>query len=96
MAIARKRQARQGAYGGGVRPFGWGVDTGRVRSVCVNPKAPPMERVYEDRLVLDMTRHNEAEAAEVRRWADDLLSGDVDEPGAARPGGPGRAHGGDG
>jgi len=75
VAIARKRQARQGAYGGGVRPYGWGVDGGRVRSVCVNPKAPPMDRVYEDRPVLDMTRHNEAEAAEIRRWADDLLSG---------------------
>ena len=75
VALARKRQARQGAYGGGVRPYGWGVDTGRVRSVCVNPKAPPMERRYEDRPVLDMTRHNEAEAAEIRRWASDLLSG---------------------
>lgn len=75
VAIARKRQARQGVYGGGVRPFGWGVDTGRVRSVCVNPKAPPAERVYEDRPVLDMTRHNEDEAEEIRQWADDLLSG---------------------
>jgi site-specific DNA recombinase len=75
VAIARKREARQGAYGGGVRPFGWGVDTRRVRSVCVNPKAPPIERVYENRPVLDMTRHNPREAAEVRRWAGDLLSG---------------------
>lgn len=75
VALARKRQARQGAFGGGIRPFGWGVDTGRVRSVCVNPKAPPMERRYEDRPVLDMTRHNEAEAEEIRRWASDLLSG---------------------
>ena len=75
VAIARKRQARQGVYGGGVRPYGWGVDTGRVRSVCVNPKAPALERVWEDRPVLDMTRHNEAEAAEICRWADDLLSG---------------------
>jgi hypothetical protein len=75
VAIARKRQARQGVYGGGVRPYGWGVDTGRVRSVCVNPKALAMERRYEDRPVLDMTRHNQAEAGEIRRWADDLLSG---------------------
>ncbi|HEX6526517.1 MAG TPA: recombinase family protein [Streptosporangiaceae bacterium] len=75
VALARKRQARQGAYGGGVRPYGWGVDSGRVRSVCANPKAPPMERVYEDRPVLDMTRHNPVEAGEIRRWADDLLSG---------------------
>jgi hypothetical protein len=51
------------------------VDTGRVRSVCINPKAPALERVWEDRAVLDMSRHNPAEAAEIRRWADDLLSG---------------------
>jgi site-specific DNA recombinase len=75
VAIARKRQARNGDYGGGVRPYGWGVDTGRVRSVCVNPKAPAMERVYEDRPVLDMTRHNEEEAAEIRRWESELMSG---------------------
>src|SRR5450759_2570693 len=30
VALARKRQARNGDYGGGVRPYGWGVDTGRV------------------------------------------------------------------
>ncbi|GAA2268498.1 hypothetical protein GCM10010149_06630 [Nonomuraea roseoviolacea subsp. roseoviolacea] len=72
---ARKRQARNGAYGGGVRPYGWGVDTGRVRSVCVNPRAPISERRYEDRPVLDMTRHNEEEAAEIQRWAKDLLAG---------------------
>ncbi len=75
VGLARKRQARNGDFGGGVRPYGWGVDSGRVRSVCVNPKAPAMDRVYEDHPVLDMARHNEAEAAEIRRWADDLLSG---------------------
>jgi site-specific DNA recombinase len=75
VALARKRQARNGDYGGGVRSYGWGVDSGRVRSVCVNPKAPAMERVYEDHPVLDMTRHNEDEVAEIRRWASDLLSG---------------------
>ena len=41
----------------------------------MNPKAPPMERRYEDRPVLDMTRHNPDAPAESRRWADDLLSG---------------------
>ena len=75
VALARKRQARNGDYGGGVRSFGWGVDSGRVRSVCVNPKAPAMDRVYEDRPVVDMSRHNESEAAEIKRWASDLLSG---------------------
>ncbi|MEV4216752.1 recombinase family protein [Nonomuraea sp. NPDC049725] len=75
VALARKRQARNGDWGGGVRPYGWGVDTGRVRSVCINPKAPTMERIYEDRPVLDMTQHNEEEAREIARWADDLLAG---------------------
>lgn len=75
VTLARKRQARNGDYGGGLRPFGWGVDTGRVRSVCLNPKASTMERVYEDRSVLDMTRHNPEEAEEIRRWARELLSG---------------------
>lgn len=46
-----------------------------VRSECVNPKAPPLERVYEDQPVLDMTRHNEQEAGEIRHWASELLSG---------------------
>ena len=75
VTIARKRQARNGDYGGGVRPYGWGVDTGRVRSVCVNPKAPAMERVYQDRPGLDMTRHNAEEAQEIRRWKSELFSG---------------------
>jgi len=75
VAMARKRQARNGDWGGGVRAYGWGVDTGRVRSVCVNPKAPTMERRYEDRPVLDMTRHNVEEAAEIRGWKNDLLAG---------------------
>ncbi|MGW4637482.1 recombinase family protein [Sphaerisporangium sp. NPDC004334] len=75
VAMARKRQARRGDFGGGIRPYGWGVDTGRVRSVCVNPKAPTMERIYEDRVVLDMTQHQPSEAAEIRKWASDLLAG---------------------
>ncbi|WP_152476721.1 recombinase family protein [Nocardiopsis salina] len=75
IALARKRQARNGDFGGGVRPYGWGVDTGRVRSVCTNPKAPAMERVYEERPVLHMSQHNPTEAAEIRSWADDILAG---------------------
>lgn len=75
VALARKRQARNGDWGGGVRAYGWGVDTKRVRSVCVNPKAPAGERRYEDRPVLDMSKHREAEAAEIKSWASDLLGG---------------------
>lgn len=75
VGLARKRQARAGAYGGGIRRYGWGVPTGRVRSKCVNPKAPPSEREYVDVPVLDMTRHRPDEAAEIRHWADELLAG---------------------
>ncbi|TGA89425.1 recombinase family protein [Streptomyces sp. MZ04] len=75
VGLARKRQARAGAYGGGIRRYGWGVPTDRVRSVCVNPKADPAEREYVDVPVLDMTKHRADEAAEIRRWADELLAG---------------------
>jgi site-specific DNA recombinase len=75
VALSHKRRAKNGEWGGGVRPFGWGVDTGRVRSYCVNPKADIAERVYEDRPVLDVTQHNRGEAAEIRHWKSELLAG---------------------
>ena len=74
ITLARKRQARMGAYGGGVRRFGWGMPTGRVRSKCLNPKAPLDEREYVDVPVLDMGKHRPDEAAEIRRWADELFA----------------------
>ncbi|MEV6122958.1 recombinase family protein [Streptomyces sp. NPDC052077] len=74
VSLARKRQARTGAYGGGIRRFGWGVPTGRVRSKCVNPKAPLDQREYVDVPVLDMGKHRPDEAAEIRRWAAELLA----------------------
>jgi DNA invertase Pin-like site-specific DNA recombinase len=74
VALARLRQARNGEFGGGVRPYGWGVDTGRVRNVCANPKAPIAERVYEERPVLDMGQHNPEERDEIRLWETELLS----------------------
>ena len=74
ITLARKRQARTGTYGGGVRPFGWGAPTGRVRSKCVNPKAPLDEREYVDVPVLDMGKHRKEEAEEIRRWARELLA----------------------
>ncbi|MFM9634338.1 recombinase family protein [Streptomyces galilaeus] len=74
VSLARKRQARTGQHGGGIRRFGWGVPTGRVRSKCLNPKAPLDERVYVDVPVLDMTKHRQDEAAEIRIWAKELLA----------------------
>ncbi|MBT2423385.1 recombinase family protein [Streptomyces sp. ISL-22] len=75
VALSHKRRAKNGEWGGGVRPFGWGVDTGRVRSYCVNPKADIADRVYEDRPVLDMTQHREDERDEIRHWKSELLAG---------------------
>ncbi|WP_329274758.1 recombinase family protein [Streptomyces sp. NBC_01451] len=72
VGLARLRQARNGEWGGGVRPFGWGVDTGRVTNKCLNPKAPIAERQYVERPVLDMTQHNKGEAAEIQTWATEL------------------------
>ncbi|MFK0155408.1 recombinase family protein [Streptomyces sp. NPDC090493] len=74
VSLARKRQARKGEHGGGIRRFGWGAPTGRVRSKCVNPKAPLDERVYVDVPVLDMTKHREDEVEEIRRWARELFA----------------------
>lgn len=74
ITLARKRQARTGAFGGGIRPYGWGVPTGRVRSVCVNPKAPLDQRTYVDQPVMDMSRHCPDEADEIRLWAEELLA----------------------
>lgn len=74
VTLARKRQARKGQHGGGIRRFGWGAPTGRVRSKCINPKAPLDEREYVDVPVLDMTKHREDEAAEIRLWAEELFA----------------------
>ncbi|MEU4150853.1 recombinase family protein [Streptomyces sp. NPDC026659] len=74
VALARLRQARNGEWGGGVRAYGWGVDTGRVTNRCINPKAPIAERVYEERPVLDMTQHNGEEAEEIQGWETDLTA----------------------
>ncbi|MBM9504543.1 recombinase family protein [Streptomyces sp. KK5PA1] len=75
VALSHKRRARNGEWGGGVRPYGWGVDTGRVRSKCINPKADVADRIYEDVPVLDMTKYRPDEAKEIRKWKEELLSG---------------------
>ncbi|MEU9654823.1 recombinase family protein [Streptomyces chartreusis] len=75
VSLSHKRRALNGEWGGGVRAYGWGVDTGRVRSKCVNPRADIEERVYEDVPVLDMRKHRPNERDEIRSWKKDLLSG---------------------
>lgn len=68
VASKRKQKAEAGEYGGGRRAYGWGV--------------PKLDRVTGEPLVneagrpvLDMRKLVEAEAAEVRRWADQVLGG---------------------
>lgn len=75
VALARKRQARNGWFGGGFRPYGWGVETGRYRSVCLNPKADIDDRVYEDRPILDMGQHRPNERDEIKHWKNEVLAG---------------------
>lgn len=68
---SRERRALAGEYGGGARrPFGWGVPTGVMRRI--RDKKTGENRDVE---ILDMTQHNEAEAAEIRRWKREILAG---------------------
>lgn len=80
VSVARKTQALNGDWGGGVRAYGWGELTyeptyrddkrrGRVM------KEPHSLDANGRPLWLDMTKHNPAEAKEIRRWKSDLLSG---------------------
>ena len=69
MASKRQENAQAGKYGGGRRPYGYGM--------------PKLDRVTGEPLLdeetgrplLDMNRIVEAEAAEIRRWADMVLAG---------------------
>ena len=71
VAESRERRALAGEYGGGPRrPFGWGVPTGVVRRV--RDKKTGESRDVE---ILDMGQHRPEEAAEIRRWKRELLSG---------------------
>ncbi|MEV0398781.1 recombinase family protein [Actinoallomurus sp. NPDC050550] len=80
VALARKRQARTGRYGGGVRPFGWGLRTTEPQyQERADGKQELLRPVGTDKtgrpVWLDMGRHNKKEAAEIQKWADALLGG---------------------
>lgn len=72
IALARKRQARTANWGGGRRPYGWGMpyDPPRFRRVLVNKET----REYADVEMLDMGKHNPSEAEEIRNMADQVLA----------------------
>lgn len=61
VSAARERQALNGKFGGGRRPYGFGVQTG------VDPKT--------DKPIIDYTKVVEDEAKQIKAWADDVLAG---------------------
>lgn len=80
VALARKRQARSGRYGGGVRPYGWGLRTTvpqyQDRNDGKKELLRPVGTDEEGRPVwLDMSQHNPEEAEEIRGWKRNFLSG---------------------
>ena len=80
VSVARKTQALNGDWGGGVRAYGWGRlthgpifrDDKRRGKVIKEPHSLDGDGRP---MWLDMKQHNEAEAAEIREWASALLSG---------------------
>ncbi|MFH9012504.1 recombinase family protein [Streptomyces sp. NPDC017943] len=70
VARARRQKALAGEWMGGIRPFGWGVPTGEMRT-RVDRKTG--EEVVEP--ALDMLRAVPEEAEALRYWTDQILAG---------------------
>lgn len=70
VARARLQKARAGEWGGGIRPFGWGVPTGETRKKVDRKTGEEVEVP-----VLDMNKAVPEEAAAVEVGHDQLLSG---------------------
>lgn len=70
VARARRQKALKGEWMGGIRPFGWGVPTGEVRTKADRKTGEDVE-VPE----LDMMRAVPEEAEALRFWTDEILSG---------------------
>ncbi|KMS74522.1 recombinase [Streptomyces leeuwenhoekii] len=70
VARARRQKALEGEWMGGIRPFGWGVPTGKMRTK-VDRKTGEEVEVPE----LDMLKAVPEEAEALRFWTDEVLSG---------------------
>lgn len=70
VARARQQKAKAGVWGGGIRPFGWGVPTGEARKKIVKGTDEEIEVP-----ILDMDKTVPAEAAALEVGTDMLLSG---------------------
>ncbi|MDJ0461588.1 recombinase family protein [Streptomyces sp. H27-C3] len=69
VARARQQKAKAGIWGGGIRPFGWGVPTGELRKKADKETGEEIEVP-----VLDMNRLQPEEAAAIEAGTDMLLS----------------------
>ncbi len=70
VARARQQKAIAGEWGGGIRPFGWGVPTGKTKKVLVKETGEEAEVP-----VLDMNKLVPEEAAALAHGHEMLLSG---------------------
>lgn len=70
VARARRQKALAGEWMGGIRPFGWGMPTGEMRTVADRKTGEEVE-VPE----LDMMKAVPEEAEALRFWTDEILSG---------------------
>ncbi|MGW0914685.1 recombinase family protein [Streptomyces sp. NPDC002784] len=70
VARARRQKALNGDWMGGIRPFGWGLPTGEMRTK-VDRKTGDEVEVPE----LDMMKAIPEEAEALRFWTDEILSG---------------------
>ncbi|MEV6571831.1 recombinase family protein [Streptomyces sp. NPDC051577] len=70
VARARLQKAKAGKWGGGIRPFGWGVPTGEMRKKVDRKSGEEVEVP-----VLDMNKLVPEEAAAIEVGIDMLLSG---------------------
>ena len=70
VARARQQKALNGEWTGGIRPFGWGLPTGEVRTKADRKTGEEVE-VPE----LDMLKAVPEEAEALRLWTDTILSG---------------------
>lgn len=70
VARARLQKAKAGKFGGGLRPFGWGVPTGETRKKTVKGTDEEI-----DVPVLDMNKLVPEEAAALKAGTDQILAG---------------------
>jgi hypothetical protein len=69
VADKRESKANAGEWGGGRRPYGWGVQKTNLAT------GEPLTDDKTGRPVLDMNKLVPAEAAEIRQWGEQILAG---------------------